>query len=101
MFSWKHKLSFVGRALIASTVSCTVVGCKPSKPPRQDATFVKLSTMDIPSVTLSGLRTQATFQAEVVAVLLHESTNLLAEHGISNAPHLVTNLYGIQLRDND
>jgi hypothetical protein len=63
--------------------------------------FVTLSTMQEDSETLAQLRTKPSFSAEVLSVLVRESTNIAREHGITNQTETVTNLYAIRFREPD
>lgn len=62
---------------------------------------VRFTTMESISNDLAQLRTQASFRAEVLTVLVNESTNMAAEHGIRNLAPLTTNLYVLNLRKSD
>lgn len=61
---------------------------------------VQFHTMQT-SETLAQLKAQTSFQAEVLSVLVRESTNMAAEHGITNRTSLVTNLYALRFRGPD
>lgn len=62
---------------------------------------VQFNSMENSSETLAQLKVQTSFQAEVLSVFVRESTNMAAEHGITNRTSLVTNLYAVRFRGPD
>jgi hypothetical protein len=55
--------------------------------------------MDTESVTLGEVRTQASFYAEVMAILVEDGTNFLTKYGIASGTTVVTNHYVVWLRE--
>jgi hypothetical protein len=54
---------------------------------------------DVPSETLAQQTNGMPFRAEILAVLVEESTNLLAEYGLRETTSVVTNHYLVRFRD--
>ena len=99
MLKHANRFPITAGALLIAGVLWAVNGCNRQPSTERGTQVVKLSTMENTSDTLADLKAQDPFRAEVLAVIVRESTNLFAECGITNATRLVTNIYSVQFRD--
>src|SRR6266404_3788299 len=76
-----------------------VAGCYRQPQPVSKPEPVQFNSMVGSSETIAQLRTNGPFRAEVVGVIVRESTNLCLEVGLTNQTRLVTNIYSVQFRD--
>lgn len=90
-------LAFVGSCIaVLGLVFVVMSGVRYEAARRGD--FFRVGNVTDVAQTLVELKTQASFEAEVVHTCVRESTNIAAEHGLTNHSPLITNLYGIVFR---
>ncbi len=78
---------------------CAISACRRQDSAQQPHMAAAISTVDVPSQTLVQIRTQRSFRAEVTGVFVKESRDLRREAGFTAGDILITNLYGIDLRE--
>lgn len=86
----------------AQWVSCVfllvLLGCGP-RTEQEEYPLLNLSSMSNNTTTISSVKTQASFRAEVTGLTVEDPASLYAKHGIETRRTGITNSYGIWLKD--
>jgi hypothetical protein len=87
-------------AFILTGVLWTASGCERAETMPQELPVLRTGNMDVKSLTLEQVRTQASFYAEVVGITVEDGTNFtnfLGKHGLASRTAPFTNFYVVYL----